>query len=43
MIHTSYRLRAAACERVEMNRMVMMWMFGVPLSVLVLFKVFGIL
>lgn len=27
----------------EMSRMVMVWMFGVPLSVLVLMKVFGIL
>jgi len=26
-----------------MTRMVMVWMFGVPLSVLVLMKVFGIL
>ncbi len=38
-----HQLQAAACERVDMTRMVMMWMFGVPLSVLVLLKVFGIL
>jgi hypothetical protein len=43
MTHTSYQLQAPVCERADMTRMVMMWMFGVPLSVLVLFKVFGIL
>ncbi len=38
--HTTYpRLN----EEQAMTRMMMMWMFGVPLSVMLLFMVFGII
>jgi hypothetical protein len=42
-----WRTRHAKCPRHNeeqvMNRMMMMWMFGVPLSVMLLFMVFGII
>jgi hypothetical protein len=42
--HASYAFSSGIQGKVGfMSRMVMMWLFGVPLSVMLLLKVFGIL